>query len=453
MRWYLIVVVLGVAAVGLLIGIAVRPEKPETGEAPDYVAMYNEAVRPVGYDPAKDAAPDYEQAAACWTRQPPGMMNHFTDWPGDIPSETLGPIKEWLDANREAIEHLRNAAKKPYYYQVLKTCEGEVSSFDLENTKPTWEWSLGLALNAKLLAFEGQVSEGLEDVLTMYRLGLQNQGPVLGSIQFAAETMFSVAANTAISIFSNTQISADELGTFQKSFADLSRQRLGIDFVNGDRFYEQDMIDRLFTDDGSGNGKMIPEMLQAWMGRGMLPEMSPAEAKEIATGHPDKRETIEQMREFNELVASLARRTPWQLHQEGIDVRKSLEAKAKGSYLLERGSGVTAMTCEMEHHSSVMDDALITVIAGLRFQAEQGHPAESLDELRSAGYLEEIPMDPYSDGPLQYRVRDKGFVLYSVGRDFEDDGGKADRWGLAFVSGDDDDAVLWPMEVSGTVSE
>jgi hypothetical protein len=57
----------------------------------------------------------------------------------------------------------------------------------------------------------------------------------------------------------------------------------------------------------------------------------------------------------------------------------------------------------------------------------------SLDELISAGYIQFVPMDPYSNGPLVYKPAGDNFKLYSVGYDFSDDGGsneetRAFRW-------------------------
>lgn len=49
---------------------------------------------------------------------------------------------------------------------------------------------------------------------------------------------------------------------------------------------------------------------------------------------------------------------------------------------------------------------------------------ESLDTI-AAFYPGPLPVDPFSGGPLQYRLEGDGFVLYSVDRDGVDDGGTA----------------------------
>ena len=43
----------------------------------------------------------------------------------------------------------------------------------------------------------------------------------------------------------------------------------------------------------------------------------------------------------------------------------------------------------------------------------------------SPRYLEAIPNDPHSGTPLQYVLQEKGFLLYSVGRNGVDDEGRS----------------------------
>jgi len=57
-------------------------------------------------------------------------------------------------------------------------------------------------------------------------------------------------------------------------------------------------------------------------------------------------------------------------------------------------------------------------------------------------------MDPYSDKPLVYKRKGEGFILYSVGPNFIDDGGtvavvngRTMKWGTK----EQGDIVLWPV--------
>ncbi|MBE0540800.1 MAG: hypothetical protein IH623_05385 [Verrucomicrobia bacterium] len=55
--------------------------------------------------------------------------------------------------------------------------------------------------------------------------------------------------------------------------------------------------------------------------------------------------------------------------------------------------------------------------------ANAGQLPASLSEL-VPDYLPVVPADPYDDQPLRYRQLPRGYVVYSIGPDFTDDGGK-----------------------------
>jgi hypothetical protein len=55
--------------------------------------------------------------------------------------------------------------------------------------------------------------------------------------------------------------------------------------------------------------------------------------------------------------------------------------------------------------------------------ANEGRIPERLEELIPA-YLTTIPLDPFDGGTLKYRRLEPGYVIYSVGRDRQDDGGR-----------------------------
>jgi hypothetical protein len=69
-------------------------------------------------------------------------------------------------------------------------------------------------------------------------------------------------------------------------------------------------------------------------------------------------------------------------------------------------------------------EILLQVELAIRaFIVDRGEPPPDLDSL-SPDYLPVIPHDPRSSRPLVYRPRGKEFVLYSVGADGVDDGGR-----------------------------
>jgi hypothetical protein len=69
----------------------------------------------------------------------------------------------------------------------------------------------------------------------------------------------------------------------------------------------------------------------------------------------------------------------------------------------------------------------IAAVAAERYRRDKGKWPESLEGLRAAGYLRQVPIDLYDGKPLRLRRLDDGLVIYSVGPDGQDNGGKINR--------------------------
>ena len=79
---------------------------------------------------------------------------------------------------------------------------------------------------------------------------------------------------------------------------------------------------------------------------------------------------------------------------------------------------------ETKHKTVVARERLLATELALRcYQSEQGHPPARLGEL-ATNYLSQVPADPFSGQPLVYRAQGTNWLLYSVGPDGVDDGGK-----------------------------
>jgi hypothetical protein len=68
----------------------------------------------------------------------------------------------------------------------------------------------------------------------------------------------------------------------------------------------------------------------------------------------------------------------------------------------------------------------VAAVAAERYRRAHGRWPESLEALVPA-YLARVPADPYDGKPLRLRRLDDGVVIYSVGPDQTDNGGKIDR--------------------------
>lgn len=67
-------------------------------------------------------------------------------------------------------------------------------------------------------------------------------------------------------------------------------------------------------------------------------------------------------------------------------------------------------------------DSSRIAIAVERYRLETGKLPERLEELIPM-YLDEVPIDPYDGQPFRYKRLEKGYTIYSIGTDREDDSG------------------------------
>jgi hypothetical protein len=141
---------------------------------------------------------------------------------------------------------------------------------------------------------------------------------------------------------------------------------------------------------------------------------------------------------------SIVGKTPFQLHEEKYRWYKSLgEAVDENPVLLMYVPDIPGIA-HASFRFEAARDALATVLALLRYKNDKGGFPADLKEVVSGGYLSRLPMDPYSDQPLVYKGAESSFILYSVGVDFHDDGGKpaAGKWGWE----PGEDYVFWPVQ-------
>ena len=84
---------------------------------------------------------------------------------------------------------------------------------------------------------------------------------------------------------------------------------------------------------------------------------------------------------------------------------------------------------EAKHKAAIAHERLLAAELALRcYQSDKGHPPARLDDLVT-NYLSRAPQDPFSGKQMSYRPQGTNWLLYSVGPDGVDDGGRPAGWG------------------------
>jgi len=357
------------------------------------LAEYNRITKPPDYDPRHNSAELFEKAANAYVPRPQSIPWVCDYW--GLSRKQRSDLQDWLESNEECIRFFTLAADRKYYWKQYQAKNNEMKDLGFLELDRFTDMSKLLFWQAEKIADQGNVTGAFELLTSAYKVGCQFQVP-----------------------------------------RTLIEQMLGVGICAGSCASLW-----LFTDDGNGNGKLISEQLVKEFDNPMLPEMSLQKARGIAETHPDKRQTIAILEQFQKEINVIHKQTPWALHQRNTDYAKEASRLTAKAYILEVSS-MARLIYSIKHVYRARFEALITTLAVLRYKADKGAMPDKLEALVEGGYLRLLPADPCSDGPLVYREIDDDFTLYSVGMDFKDDGGKHVGWS----SEKDGDFVFWPVQ-------
>ena len=120
---------------------------------------------------------------------------------------------------------------------------------------------------------------------------------------------------------------------------------------------------------------------------------------------------------------------------------------ASGNILLEILAPASNRAIETSYRCKADTEASLSIIAILRYKQDTSRFPSTLEQLVDDGYLQKVPIDPWSDKPLVYRKTLDGFILYGVGTNFTDDVGQIARDDQGEVKkwADEGDWVFWPI--------
>ena len=426
----------------------------------DYLAWLNELVSE-GKDEALNARPYFEKAVQLSGNECPEFLNKCgLDWPGDMNEAERQAVAKLLDESAESLDVLRQGVEKPYYWWGYPG-ESEFVKGSALNKAPyllhgkIWEdmyqflggcrnVARGLALQVSWKAYKGDVEGALSDCVVLQKFGSHFQGKRLLSEQTVGIALEALGCGRTLAVLEKVDASTDVLRSFQEALDKEYDKHKAAANLEAEKAFWYDFIQRTFTDDGEGSGRVLADGLPLVMGdwKGGLFGF-------VFLNYPDRREVRATIDRYFEQAGELFEKTPWELHSEGRETEKWDEI-ANECFLLRILGPAHSTLGELIWRLKTDRAALLTVLAALRHKKEKGEYPQRLEDLVKVGYLKELPIDPYSDGPLVYRSTADRFVLYSVGPNFKDDGGKVDREGDSKVKtcrkrwADEGDTVFWP---------
>ena len=425
----------------------------------DYIAELNRIVRPAA-DETQNAAPLYHKAAELYEKVPQDIPNLLSKKYREAAAEERQLTEKWITDNEEALELIIAGSQKPYYW---RTYEGEdMISILLPHLSGFRNLAKALCWRAELHAEQGRYEDAFGDIKSCYRFGQHLKGDKVLIEQLVAIAIENLSVQALRSILSEHEINSSTLAMLQRDFEQMVAGEDFVPSLKTEKLFMYDEIQRCFTEGRLGGGHLYlsrigdlsnigdesvptPEelLVQTIFSPGQWPR-----AVRVLFFHPDKQQTREMTDRCYAFWDKVARKTPAQIHDEGIDVEKQAMEIIKGNILLEILTPAFSRISEISHRNRADIEAALTIIAVLRYERDSGSYPQDLKQLIADDYLKQLPIDPFSDKPLVYRRTDDNFILYSVGLNFTDEGGEygKDRKGKPRLWYSlDGDAVFWPV--------
>jgi hypothetical protein len=425
----------------------------------DYVQWLNEFVRD-GRDESQNAYSNYVKAMELMPEEVPEILKESIPLlPENMTAEDERIIADFLKANEPALEELRKGARKAYCWvdytpgeqktTVNKTIDATVvdklmpdmmAAGVIEKIMPNLSkyknFARRLGLRGNWRMYKGDFDGALNDAVMVRRFGDQMLGQGLIIEQLVGIAINAMGSAQIRFVLSGGEFSAEELKVLQSQLEGLGVQESVLVDFEAEKAFMYDEIQRGFTDDGKGNGRVLKRGLPH-----VISDYKSALKGVFLFDFPDRRQVLAEVEklydQFNEAVS----KSPLEAKQYKFDISEA------APFMLKIQVGPVDKLRELSWRLITDREALLATVSILRYEKETGAYPESLEKLVDAGYLDKLPQDPFSGGALVYKKTDDGFTLYSVGLDMVDDGGvqgtddKHRR-----IWSDDGDAVFWPTE-------
>ena len=441
----------------------------------DYLAVIDQAGHE-GLTQADDAWPDYKKTRDLFVK-PDKTIEALVEKRGlwgkskkefeSVTDEEIVAVTKWVEQNEPTWRTFETGSLKAY-------CTTEFDFYNNDDEKWLAFCAYGhIDIFARYLTYiglwrvrlkveEAQIEEALDDCFVMLRISrnLHRGGFLVGHVlgifidHFVHKALLDIVAVRLLSAADLQKLGQRLNGIYPQGYPHIS--------IDGERMVFLDTVQRIFTEGGPGGGHLIPGKLRAYCclfdnSVGMAEKKhkgSMANYMAISMGHVGRDETIAKCNEVYDELKTKIKKSPYERHVHKVnDACSSLAKLPRQNYLLlfeELHTNHYTYKSDSRFNAKCLYEATITVLALKRWELEKGKYPVGLNELVEAGFLKEIPDDPYSNGALRYDRRGDDFVLYSVAGDFEDNNGamstpEDDPWGLNAKG----DRVLWPVANDG----
>jgi hypothetical protein len=221
--------------------------------------------------------------------------------------------------------------------------------------------------------------------------------------------------------------------------------------LESERLLVLDTVQRTYTDDGSGDGWFVPAAATGIIGN---PTGLARVQDTLLQRYASRKETVALADRYF-AAASQASKLPRQARDAGV-LRSVVSELGPAHPVLEAVLPSVARQQQTFDRFATTIAAVQTLLALELHRSQHGSPPASLDALVPS-ILPALPIDVFaSDGRFRYRLRTptpddpRDFMLYSVGGDGVDDGGKfmpSEKRELPLSDNEEGNGYDWPAQL------
>ena len=315
-----------------------------------------------------------------------------------------------------------------------------------------------LHVDTRLAVTQGDQERALANIKAIHGLGRQAaDAPLSGCVLVGYAVQGIAFGVTEEVVVNHPDFFADRhLNELQQHAASLQFAKMH--WLKFERNFAKDIIQRIYSDDGNGDGRVtaVGTEVQFAMS-GLLHRSTPS--KEESTwlqgsfvrsatapvrlfSAPSRAEIEAMMEDAYEECNDRMRRPMWEADR--TDWKEFLESEDDTGLLLSVLGGMGNMKNAREVKLAYRDAVLLALACHRYKKANQTWPA-NLDQLKGK-WLKDTPIDRLNGKPLNFRIKDGAPVIYSLGHDGDDDGGVNTNSDAPWLDQDaDGDWVVWPQ--------
>jgi hypothetical protein len=429
----------------------------------DYLAELNRMAQPQ-ISNEDNAWPHYERAIELFVKPGDELMEipAFQDWKKfsyrnfeSLSEQERQEIGKWVRQNEAAWQQFVAGSSRPYCYRGYTKGKNDPLLAVVLPHLATLRDLLAIGIfHSRMQIAQDQTAQALDDCLAVVRAGSHWQG--WGTIieQLVGLAISRAGYEEILYIAATEDISAADLKRLQQQLLQIYPGDYPLMDIEGERLVFLDIVQYTFTDGGPGGGHLIPRrlsLIDEIIGGGYMDDMDGfVVGTAMGMIHARRDDTIAKFDRIFDRQIEAAKMTPYErCAGKALDDEEILLASSKYRYaLVHIFMPALGRASEVAYRGRSLHEATLTVLGMKCYRQEKGQYPMSLSELVAAGYIEQLPRDPYSDKPLVYHRIGDDFTLYSLGENFTDDGGKVidegndrRRWG----TDEDGDRVFWPV--------